>query len=187
MMRLPQIRIDQQFARIGINMKDAEVQLSQPQATLSIEQPQADVSINTRPSRLTIDQSQAFHDLGQYPAKEAIRLSAEEGKQQAVEGSRRRRREGDQLMKIEHGGNPIKEQAKHRMPRNYRSFNIGFIPSYDSVKINYEPAEVDVTIQANKPIIESHVNPVRRDVSPANFEVYLAQENYIDISFEMFG
>ncbi|GEM01718.1 hypothetical protein SAMN05421839_1209 [Halolactibacillus halophilus] len=186
-MRLPQIRIDQQFARIGISMEDAKVQMSQPEADLSIKQPQADVNIETRPGRLSIDQSQAFHDLGQYPVKEAIRLEALEGKKLVAEGTRRRRREGDQLMKIENGGDPIKQQAKTRMPREYRPFNIGVIPSYNSVKINYEPADVNVDIQANKPVIQSQANPVQRQVTPANFDVYLDQQNYIDISFENVG
>jgi len=186
-MRLPQIRIDQQFAKIGINMADAKVQMSQPQADLSIKQPKADMQIHTREGKLTIDQSQAFHDLGQYPAKEAIRLEAEEGKKTVAEGTRRRRREGDQLMKIENGGDPIKQQAKNRMPREYRPFNIGVIPSYNSVKINYEPAEVNIDIQANKPIIDSQVNPVERQVTPAQFDVYIDQQNYIDISFDNVG
>jgi len=186
-MRLPQIRIDQQFARIGISMEDAKVQMSQPEADLSIKQPPADVNIETRPGKLSIDQSQAFHDLGQYPVKEAVRLEAEEGKKLVTEGTRRRRREGDQLMKIENGGDPIKQQAKTRMPREYRPFNIGVIPSYNSVKINYEPADVNVDIQANKPVIQSQANPVQRQVTPANFDVYLDQQNYIDISFVNVG
>jgi len=186
-MRLPQIRIDQQFARIGISMEDAKVQMTQPEADLSIKQPPADINIETRPGKLSIDQSQAFHDLGQYPVKEAVRLEAEEGKKLVAEGTRRRRREGDQLMRIENGGDPIKQQAKTRMPRKYRPFNIGVIPSYNSVKINYEPADVNVDIQANKPVIQSQANPVQRQVTPANFDVYLDQQNYIDISFENVG
>jgi len=186
-MRLPQIRIDQQFARIGMSMEDAKVQMSQPEADLSIKQPPADVNIEIRPGKLSIDQSQAFHDLGQYPVKEAVRLEAEEGKKLVTEGTRRRRREGDQLMKIENGGDPIKQQAKTRMPREYRPFNIGVIPSYNSVKINYEPADVNVDIQANKPVIQSQANPVQRQVTPANFDVYLDQQNYIDISFVNVG
>lgn len=186
-MRLPQIRIDQQFARIGMSMEDAKVQMSQPEADLSIKQPPADVNIEIRPGKLSIDQSQAFHDLGQYPVKEAVRLEAEEGKKLVAEGMRRRRREGDQLMKIENGGDPIKQQAKTRMPREYRPFNIGVIPSYNSVKINYEPADVNVDIQANKPVIRSQANPVQRQVTPANFDVYLDQQNYIDISFVNVG
>jgi hypothetical protein len=186
-MRLPQIRIDQQFARIGMTMEDAKVQMSQPQADLFIQQPQADVQIDTRPGKLSIDQSQAFHDLGQYPVKEAVRLEAQKGKELVAEGTRRRRREGDQLMKIENGGDPIKQQAKTRMPREYRPSNIGVIPSYNSVKFNYEPAEVNVDIQANKPIIASRVNPVERQVTPAQFDVYLVQQNYIDISFVEVG
>lgn len=183
-MQLPQLRIDQQFAKIGITMQDAKVTMQHQPAELSIQQPQADVNIDTRPGKLSIDQSQAFHDLGQYPVKEAVRLDAQEGKQKVAEGTRRRRQEGDRLMKIEHGGNPIAQIAKEKMPRPLRPFVMSVIPSYNAVKIDYQPSEVSINNQANKPVINAETRPVERQVTPSQFDIYLEQQNNITIDFD---
>lgn len=183
-MRLPQITIDQQFARIGIRSRDAEVQINQGTAELSIEQPSATIRMSARPGRLTIGQTQAFRDLGQFPVGESVAKSAQEGFQKAIAGSGRRRRQGDQLMKIEHGGNPIASIAKQNAPRQMKPFNIGFIPSYGSVVIDYQPAEVDIDNQANKPVIQSQTTPVSQTFTPAQLEVYLEQHNYLTIGVE---
>ncbi|GEM04733.1 hypothetical protein HMI01_17210 [Halolactibacillus miurensis] len=183
-MNIPQLRIDQQFARIGIETNNATVDIDQGPAKLDIQQPAADINIRTKPSKLTIDQSQAFADLGQYPIGEAIRREANEGLQKVREGSQRRRRQGDMMMKIENGGDPLKLIAKQNTPREVRPFNIGFIPSYDSVKIDYQPAEVEVNNQANKPIINAKQTPVLQSYQRGNVDVYLQQKNYIDIVFD---
>ena len=184
MMNIPQLRIDQQFARIGIETNDATVDIQQGPAQLEIQQPSADINIKTKPAKLTIDQSKAFADLGQFPVGESIRRSAAEGLSEAQSGSRRRRRQGDMMMKIENGGDPLKAIAKQNAPRKMKPFNIGFIPSYGSVKIDYQPAEVEVNNQANKPIINSKPTPVKQSYQRGNVDVYLEQQNYLDIQFD---
>lgn len=184
MMNIPQLRIDQQFARIGIETNNATVGIQQGPAQIEIQQPNANININTKPGKLTIDQSQAFADLGQYPIGEAIRREANEGLQKVQEGSRRRRRQGDMMMKIENGGDPLKLIAKQNAPRQVRPFNIGFIPSHGSVKIDYQPAEVEVNNQANKPIINTKETPVSQSYRRGNVDVYLQQKNYIEINFD---
>lgn len=184
LMRLPQIRIDQQFARIGISSRDAHVEINQGPAHLEIQQPNATMSITTRPARLTIDQTQVFRELGQFPAGESVARSAQAGFQKAVQGSGRRRRQGDQMMRIEHEGNPIALIAKENAPRQMRPFNIGFIPSHGSVDIHYEPAEVQVNNQANKPRIQASTTPVTQSFTPAQLDVYLEQQHYLNIDFD---
>lgn len=183
-MNIPQLRIDQQFAKIGINVTNASVDIQQGAAQLSIQQPQAEINIRTRPGKLTIDQSQAFADLGQFPIGEAVRRDATEGFQKAKEGSKRRRHQGDMMMKIENGGDPLKAIAKQNAPRKAKPFNIGFIPSYGSVKIHYQPGDVEINNRANKPIIDAMTTPVTQSYQRGNVDVYLKQKNYIDINFD---
>ncbi|SEO59180.1 hypothetical protein SAMN04488134_10990 [Amphibacillus marinus] len=182
-MQLPQIRINSQNARIGLDIQNAQLRLESQEADVQIQQPKADINIRTRPGRLTIDQSQAFADLGQFPVAESMRRSAAEGMQKAAQGSQRRRRQGDQLMKIEQGGDQIASIAKQNAPRQVRPFNIGFIPSHFSVKIDYEPAEVEINNVVNKPIIEARPNPVIHDYQAGAVDVYLEQKNWLDVDF----
>ncbi|GAE95061.1 hypothetical protein JCM21714_4269 [Gracilibacillus boraciitolerans JCM 21714] len=183
-MQLPQIRIQQQNARIGIQTKNAQLSLEAGPAKQEIKQPKADLQIHTTKGKLTIDQSKALADVGIIPTGESIRKMANEAMQTAMEGSKKRRRQGDMLMKIENGGNPLAIIAKQNGQRSEKQFNIGWIPSGDAVKFDYQPAEVNIVAKANKPII--HTQPTENQFNyqrGGGIDVYLQQENSINIDF----
>src|SRR5699024_8876978 len=182
-MQLPQIRIQQQSAMIGINTRDAKLDIEQGPAKQTIQQPQAEVNITTRQGKLTIDQSKALADVGIIPTEESVRKMANEAMQTAIEGSKKRRRQGDMLMKIENGGGLLPEIAKQNGQRPEKQFNIGWIPSGDAVKFNYQPAEVQIDAKANKPIIHSEQTKNQFHYQPGDIDVYLERENTIDIDF----
>ncbi|MGN8647381.1 DUF6470 family protein [Gracilibacillus sp. HCP3S3_G5_1] len=183
-MQLPQIRIQQQNAMIGIRTIDAQLDIEQGPAKQTISQPPADLNIKTKPGKLTIDQSKALADVGIIPTEESVKKMANEAMQKAIEGSKKRSQQGDMLMKIENGGNPLAQIAKQNGQWPKYQFNIGWIPSGDAVKFNYQPAEVIIEARANKPII--HVEPTSNQFhyQRGGIEVYLEQENWIDIDFE---
>src|SRR5690625_6897682 len=95
--------MDSQLKLISIQTENAQVGIQQPKATQEIRQPSADLSIQTRPGRLTIDQSQAWYDMGLKSAIVSRNDWAREGYQNVMEGIDRRRREGDEIRKSEHG------------------------------------------------------------------------------------
>lgn len=183
-MQLPQIRIQSQPALIGIRTNDAQLHIESGPAKLYIKQPQADLQIKIKPGRLTIDQSKALADVGIIPTRESVKKNAEEALQKAMEGSKKRRHQGDMMMKIENGGNPIPKIAEQNGHRPIKPFNIGWIPSLDGVKFHYEPAEVHIDAKANKPIIESEQTKNQFYYQPGSIEVYLRQKNMLKIDVE---
>ncbi|UFT98547.1 DUF6470 family protein [Radiobacillus kanasensis] len=182
-MELPQIRLQSQIAKIQINRTNGQMSIKQPKAIQSIEQPKAQLQINTSPSKLNIDQSQAWADMDLKPISRRIEEAAQLGREALLEGITRRARQGNELMKIEHGGNPISRQAKENSEDSPKQFNIGWIPSAGSVKIDYEPAKVDITVIPRKPIIDIQPQKPLLNYQPGDIDVGMKQWNYLKIDF----
>lgn len=183
-MNVPQIRITSSDAKIGLNIHQPIQKIQQPKADIQIYQPSANITMNKRPSKLTIDQTRALADVGIKPTGVVVKEAANKGYQSFLQGLARRAQQGDQLMKIEKGGSPLASQAKVNGERPSKSFNVGFIPSYNSVVIDYDPGELDIQVSRNKPIIDVRPNKPIHEYTPGTTDVYLAQKPTIDIQFE---
>ncbi|MGN1399869.1 MAG: DUF6470 family protein [Bacillus sp. (in: firmicutes)] len=182
-MRLPQIRMETTPAKIAIETRDAGLQIEQPSAELAIEQPKPELFIETTPGKLTIDQTEAWESMNLKTVARRIEEAADEGRQALLEGMARRTEEGIRLMEIHKGGNPIADIAGRNSKRPEKYFNIGFIPPPFSVKLNYQPAHVQIDWQVYKSIIKTQTNkPVFR-YEPGGVEVSLSQRNSLHIDF----
>ncbi|WP_226037128.1 DUF6470 family protein [Aquibacillus saliphilus] len=182
-MQLPQIRIQSQNAQIQINQTAGTQTIQQPQATQLIQQPKAELSINRLPSKLSIDQTQAWADMDLKSVSRRIAEAAQNGKQAAYQGTARRVRQGAELMKIENGGNPISRQAQQNSQGAPKQFNIGWIPSAGSVKIDYQPSQVDIRVTPRKPIINTQAQKPITNYQPGAVDVSLQQKNQLEIDF----
>ncbi|MFC4387023.1 DUF6470 family protein [Gracilibacillus marinus] len=182
-MQLPQIRIQSQNAMIGLRINDANVQIDSEPAKLEISQPQAEVRISTKQGKLTIDQSKALADVGIIPTEESVKRMADNAMQTAIEGSKKRRRQGDRMMEVHKNGNVLPQIAKQNGERPMKQFNIGWIPGPNGVTFHYEPAEVEVDAKANQPIIQSEQTKNQFHYQRGGVETYLAQKNWLQIDF----
>ncbi|MGM7683395.1 DUF6470 family protein [Cytobacillus sp. Hm23] len=182
-MQLPQIRINSTFAQIELSTTQAEQLIEQPKAELSIQQPKADMNIQTIKGKLTIDQTQAWEDMDLKHISKRIEEAADLGYQDWLDGIARRAQQGDELMKIENGGNPIARQAKENSQDPMYNFNIGYIPSHFSVKLNYDPARVKIDVKTNEPIIEAVQNKPVHEYTPGDVQVKMARYNDLQIDF----
>ncbi|WP_046174430.1 DUF6470 family protein [Domibacillus indicus] len=152
-------------AKISMNTSSGKLSIQQPGASVDIRQPKAEMSIQTTPGRLHIDQSQAFAEAGRKDVFQLTRENAATARQKALEGTGRRAMEGRELADIHKGTNAIQQQAQRASMRNFET-GIAWIPSYGSVKIDYQVGDVAINVQthqvenntkANKPII--HYQP----------------------------
>ncbi|MFD1779990.1 DUF6470 family protein [Fredinandcohnia salidurans] len=182
-MELAQIRLESQYAKIGIRKNNPIQEIQQPKADLSIEQPKAELTIQTTPGKLTIDQSQARADMDLKSISQRIAEAADKGYRDSLEGVARRAQEGNELMKIENGGNPISQIAKRNSEGPELQFNIGWIPSHFSVKTNYVPAEVDIQVKVNKPVINANINKPIHEYTPGKVDITLDQRQSLKIDF----
>ncbi|TRY36585.1 hypothetical protein FOI67_15035 [Geobacillus sp. LEMMJ02] len=182
-MQLPQIRLQSTMAKIAIETVPAKLEIQQPPAELEIEQSPARLTIRTTPSKLTIDQTKAWEDMNLEHIFRRIEKFAEQGYNDWLDGLARVSRQGDELMRIEDGGNPIAEQAKENSETPMYEFNIGWVPSPFSVHISYTPADVDIRFETHKPVIRARTHPPVIRYTPGEVAIRLAQRPSLDIDF----
>jgi len=157
-----------QMAQIQIHTKDAEQHIRQPQADLTMQQRPAEVNIHTKPGKLTIDQTEAFADMNLMSILRRNDMHADAGNAAMIEGI---------------DSNPIAAQAKRNSEREARPLGIEFIPSHFSVKIDYEPADVQFDVKTNKPIIEAKPNKPTFEYVPWSVETSLKQPADLQVEF----
>lgn len=183
-MQFPQIRLQSTFGIINIQINKPQQDIRQRPAELSIEQPKADIQIRRIPSMLSIDQTQAWEDMDLKHISRRIEEAAQLGKQSVMEGIARRAQQGEELMKIENGGNTLPHQAKMNGEKPEKQFNIGWIPSHFSVKIDYEPSIVEIDVTPQKPIMDVQVQKPEHDYTPGSVDVNMAQYPSLQIDFD---
>ncbi|WP_010676914.1 DUF6470 family protein [Bacillus timonensis] len=181
-MKLPQIRIQSQYAKLNIEIQKPSQEIEQRPADMIIEQPSAEMKINRTPGRLTIDQTLAWENLDLKSPFKRVEENAELGMSVSFETIGRIAEEGNELMKIENGGNPIIDQAV-RNSQNETVFHTGSTPSQFSVSVQYDPAHVSIDWTVNKPQIEVNVNKPVHTYTPGKVTAYVNPRNSLSIDF----
>lgn len=182
-MNVPQIRLESNFIKMGLNIEKPKQEIEQPPAIQSIQQPKAILEIDTIPGRLTIDQTKAREDVDLKSVGRRVEEFAQNGYQDWLKGLERRASQGTELMKIENGGNPIASQAKENSEGQPKQFNIGWIPSHNSVKIQYESAKVNIKAQPQKPKIEVEIGKPTHSYTPGKVSTEIIEKNSLSIDF----
>lgn len=183
-MKLPQIRMESQLAKIQINQTDARLDIKQELPLMKIEQPHAEVKMRTTPSKLSIDQSRAWEDMNLMSILKRNDRFAREALQAAQAGMARTAREGNELMKIQYGGNVIASQAKRISSPPMKALGIKFIPSTFAVKIDYRPSEVHIDVTTHKPRMQAQTYEPEFTYHPGQVETSLLQRNYLNITYD---
>lgn len=184
-MRLPQIQIRTTDAKIELEISKPKQHIEQPRATQTIEQPAAVIEIRTTRGVLKIDSSQARQDIGMVGPLESSANYAEGGKQGVLEGIARRAREGRQLMENAgkgQGRKTIQNIAKQNHgPHRPGPYNIKFVPSVGSVKIDYTPGTTEINTERREPIIDAKVNKPIHEYTPGKVTGTMVQNPSVDI------
>lgn len=170
-----------QMAKIDIHQTKGKQEMSQPKAELSIKQPRADIAMHTLPSRLTIDQTQAFEEMNVMSIFKRNDLFADEGLRAVQAGTARKAVEGRQLMEIEHQGKPLVEQAIKNSGQATKDLGITFIPSPFAVKIAYKPSQIHINVQKHQPVIEAKAHQPQHRYIPGQVDITMKQHQALDI------
>ena len=104
----------------------------------------------------------------------------------ALEGAARRAREGRQLMENsgkDQGSSIIQNIAKQNLGPKRVPFNVKFVPSVDSVKIEYTPGKTDIQFTPQKPKIDAKVNKPIHEYTPGKVTGNVLQ--YPDVKIDV--
>lgn len=183
--KIPQIQITTTDIKMNYNISDPVQKIKQPQATQTISQPAAILEINTTRGQLKIDSSQARRDLGFAGPIESTKNMAQEAHQTFLEGISRRMNEGRQMKdsagKGQRGQIIQQIAAQNHGVKRPGPYNIKFVPSVGSVKIDYTPGNTDIEIQKQDPKIEHKVNKPIIDYTPGKVSGTMVQRPNVSI------
>jgi hypothetical protein len=182
-MQLAQIQLQSSPSTISLKTTQPVQSIEQSKAVLQLEQPLAEMNIEHRPSFLSIDQSEARADMDLKSIGRRISDAADQGYQDWLSGLARVAQEGDDLAHIERGGHPIAEHARQNSQSLIYDYNIAFIPSAGSVKIDYDPGKLSIDWNIHKPENHSYVQPANISYTPGNVQVNLEKYASLNIDF----
>ena len=180
-MQIPQIRIDQQFARVGMQTDHGNMSIRQGNADMQVNQHNAEMRFDIQHARVEIDQTRAFAEANLKKPDAFTREFAQRGEQTALQAIGRIASDGDRMSDIHIPQNPIPQFAargKTDMPRT----NITYIPSYGAVDIRYIPGRTDTNFQVRQADINVNKNEPQIQHTRARVNIFIDQQNYINIS-----
>lgn len=156
-MQIPQIRISQRPAKIGLEIKPPRLEIKQSPAEMEIKQPAGRLEINSKNIEIKVDNYPARFDLGIKNSVDFSRDIADKGQQAVMEVIARYASEGDRLMKIENKANTIEDIASNDALN--KNIEIGLKwkrgPRYEvkshQLEIKYQPQKPIIRFKANKP------------------------------------
>lgn len=183
-MQMPYLQMQSVHGKIGMQSNRPQMQIQQKNAELTIKQEHGGtLRMSTRPSKLHIDQTEAFADAN---LKGPLRSSNEftgRTKSEVAQYIAKTNQQGDQMMKIENGGNAIPRIAKANSELYpERELNIGYMPrNAFRVKFNYQPSELSINVSSSQPEINVRRNDPKISIPKWQSEVYVRQKNKLSI------
>ncbi|MBO8159041.1 DUF6470 family protein [Thermosyntropha sp.] len=175
-----QLRIEQQFVQIGLNIKEPFLPLKTtlPKINLEIKEPKLNMHISH--PKVYIDQRRCFADVERRSLPDFISYYAQLGREQVLRAIGDIAEEGDSLAAIEKGVT-IEELAEKGFGEP-ADFNVTAVPKQPPeitwdvrpVEIEFIPGQVDLELVRGK---------VENYFEPGKVEVYIAQQNYIKIDW----
>ncbi|CFX12499.1 Uncharacterized [Syntrophomonas zehnderi OL-4] len=175
-----QIRIDQQFAQLGLDIKKPAINLQTtlPAIELQIEEPRLEIH-SPRP-RLYIDQSQCFADMDKRSPAEFSRYYADLARQKGIEAIGIISSEGDYLANWQEG-NTIEALAASAMDTQV-DFNVTAVPQQPP-RIDWEIRPVETNVSRGTIDLKLRRGQVQNNFQWGRVNAYIAQQNYLKISW----
>lgn len=176
-----QIRIDQQYAKIGLDIKKPflALQTTPPQIELDIQEPE--IEIHSPRPRLHIDQRECFADMDKRTPEVFSRYWTGIAINKAFEAVGTISSEGDSLGQIERGIT-IENLAQYVMD-NMVDFNVTAIPKQPpKIEADVRPVEFNL----RRGTVDSRLNrgQVEHNFEWGKVNAYLRQKNYLNITWE---
>lgn len=172
------LRINQQFARIGLEITDAQYKLNHKKADFHIEQDQSYLAAETVSSDLEIDYTPRLESMGFGNIWFMISDMRSKSDQSFQEGLDKMIRMGRQISEIEKNpsiGNIVFEAVAPREPEVT-------IAATAPIKISYTPGDINFQAQTGEVNISAELGKVSmKDFIYPSVHAFLEQEPYLKI------
>lgn len=182
-MQLPQIRMKQTYAQLGLNIHKPVQEIRQPQAELNLRQEPAVMEIRQPRGELFIDTSEAQANIDLRGPLRRTRDNAEYGYRKAMEAIAQISQEGDRLAAIENKeANPIVDIAFEEsiIYQNTEIIAAGSIIG-DGIEIRYQARPPEIKVETRGKRMDPVLHPPIHNYRPGKVEGYIRQWHSLQI------
>lgn len=183
-MNIPQLQIQTTPGRLALNIEKPVQQIEQPRATLDIQQPAATLEISTTKPQLSLDTTVVREDIDMKSVFKRSEEYAQLGRQGASEGTARRAEEGQQLLRIENGGNVLADLAKQNGTPPPAPLGFRFVANRSKIQMSFSQGSITINATPQKPIINAQTNKPIHTYSPGKVTVQMEPYPSIQIDWK---
>ena len=183
-MQIPQIRMQQTFVKLGLNIQKPVQEIRQPQGELNMRQEAAILEINQGPGQLVIDSSEARRNIDLKGPLERTRDNADYAARKTMEAIEFKVQSGDRLAAIENKGNPIAD-ISFEESIIYQGGEIIAAGSLvgDGIEITYQPRKTEINWEVRGVKTDPKINKPVHEYTPGKVEKYIERWNSLTIDF----
>jgi len=177
------LRITTRQGLIGINTTQGKMNINYGKTKyyLQVKHPKIDMEV-TQP-KVKINQEKPLAEMGLKDVFTLTRSKVQEAKQACLNGIGKIARQGDELARIEAGGNPIPEQAEYNAFEQFmKEVNFDLIPK-SRPEITLEEGKVYTNLEEGKLEVLGKPQEVNLNFSRGKIEIYLRQKPFIDVEY----
>ncbi|MCM3756433.1 DUF6470 family protein [Sporosarcina aquimarina] len=156
-MQMPELQIQTTPGKLGLNIEKSVQQIEQPRATIDQQQPAAILEISTTKPQLSLDTSAVREDIDMKSVFKRTEEYAQLGRLAAIDGVGRRAEEGQQLLRIENGGNAIADLAKQNGTPPPAPLGIRFVANRSKIQMSITPGSLTINATPQKPIFNAQI------------------------------
>lgn len=181
-MQIPQIRMHQTMAQLGLEIQKPVQEIQQPQADLNLQQVAAIVEIHSSPGILMVDTTEAQANRDLRGPLRRTRDFAEFGMERAYEAIAQISMEGERLAAIEvKGSDPIPEIAYEESGIYENTDIIADFTIGDGIEINYQPQPVHINVRPGGVKMDPQIHPPILHYERGKVEGYVRVKNSLTI------
>jgi len=174
------LRIDQVFGRIGLNIKDPVLRLDVSSPRLNVKSNPPRLEITSRLPEIDIDQTRCFADMGKRNPVEFMSYMANLAWALGQQGTERIAAEGEMLASIEEGVTVSDIAFENSF--DIREYDVAAVPSHPP-EISFAVYPVEIKVEPGT--VEADLEPgaVRGNLDWGQVRAYLLQPPQLDIHY----
>ena len=183
-MEIPQLQIQTTPGKLVVHAERGTQQIEQPRASMEQEQPAAVLEISTTKPELSVDTTEVRADVDMKSVFRRTEEFAQAGLQAVQDGMARRASEGQQLLRIENGGNMIADLAKQNGTPPPAELGIRFVANRSKIQMSITPGTTNINATPQKPTLNVQVNKPIHTYTPGNVTGQMEQYPSIQIDWK---
>lgn len=172
-MQLPYIRMQSTFVQLGLNIRKPVQEIEQPRAEMNLRQEPAVLTIQQGRMEMSLDASQARSNIGIMTSMEFSDNIASYGRSKLMEAIGQISYEGDTMMRIESGGNPIADLALDRGILLRDGYTPPAASLDEGVHVQFEKKPVVIDVKRNGMRMDPVLKPPVHTYTPGKVEPYI--------------